>query len=61
MMDATQAKALKYGDKVRYLGSFDAIVQTVRANGVVIAFDGRGLKAGEYIHRRVAARDIERA
>ena len=53
-MKTSEAKTLKYGDKVMYHG-VQAIVQRVAANGVHVAYDGRGLKAGEYVHARVSA------
>lgn len=57
-MTNTEAKALKYGDKVRYHDT-PAIVQRVLPNGVVISYDGKGPKAGQYITERVAARYLE--
>lgn len=48
---------LKFGSKVWYAGCA-ALVQRVATNGVYISFDGQGLRAGEYITRRVSAKDL---
>jgi hypothetical protein len=57
-MNTKQAQVLKYGDKVDYLGSL-AIVQRVTRSGIVISYDGQGLKQGQYITERVSASYIE--
>ena len=49
---------LKPGMVVRY-GISKAIVQRVLRNGVRIAYEGRGIRAGDYLHRTVSARDLE--
>ena len=60
MMTSQQAKTLKYGDKVSYHGTL-AIVQRVSRNGVTISYDGKGMKAGQYLTERVSAAYLERA
>ena len=58
-MEATREE-LKPGMKVNYGGS-TAIVQRVLKNGVRIAYEGKGIRAGEYLHKTVSARDLEAA
>ncbi|TGN96105.1 hypothetical protein [Burkholderia sp. USMB20] len=48
---------LKFGDKVWYAG-VAAVVQRIAKNGAYVSFDGRGLRAGEHIIRRVSALDL---
>lgn len=54
-MTQAEAKNLKYGDRI-YYGHAAGIVQRVTRNGVIISYDGMGLKSGQYITERVAAR-----
>lgn len=49
------ASTLKYGVKVMY-HSTTAIVQRVASNGVYISYEGKGIKAGEYITEKVSAK-----
>jgi hypothetical protein len=60
MMTTQEARTMKYGDKVTYHGSM-AIVQRVARNGVTISYDGKGMKAGQYVTERVSAAYLERA
>jgi hypothetical protein len=59
-MTSNEAKTLKYGDKVDYLGA-PAIVQYKATNGVVISYDGKGPKSGQYLTARVSAAYLQRA
>jgi hypothetical protein len=54
-MTNVEAKNLKYGDRI-YYGRAAGIVQRVASNGVIVSYDGMGLKSGQYITERVAAR-----
>jgi hypothetical protein len=53
-MTTTEAKNLKPGQYVDYLGA-KAMVRSVRSNGVVIDYWGRGLQEGKCVVRRVSA------
>lgn len=57
-MTTEQAKQLKYGSRVYYCGT-PAIVKRVQRNGVVVSYDGMGLKAGQYVTERVSAACLE--
>jgi len=56
-MTTQDAQALKFGSRVWYAGRA-ALVQRVSRNGVTVSFDGMGLKAGQLVTVRVAARDL---
>lgn len=58
MMTSQEAKNLKPGQYVDYLG-IRAMVRGVRKNGVVIDFWGRGLQEGKVVVRRVAASNLK--
>ena len=58
-MTSQQAQALKYGDKVTYHAA-RAIVQRVARNSITVSYEGKGLKAGQYITERVSASYLER-
>lgn len=55
-MTSTEAKSLKYGDKVTFLDNRFAIVQRVCGNGVWISYDGMGARRGQYVKTRAPAR-----
>lgn len=59
-MTSQQVSNLKYGSKVFYHGTL-AIVQRVTRNGVTISYDGKGMKAGQYVTERVSAAYLEKA
>lgn len=59
-MKPAEAKALKYGDVVRYGAAQRAIVQRVTKNGVWVSYDGFGPKRGQYVTERVSAAYLER-
>jgi hypothetical protein len=54
MMTTQEAKSLKPGQYVDYLGT-KAMVRGVRKNGVIVEFWGNGLQEDKYIVRRVSA------
>lgn len=58
-MTASEAKALKYGDKVNYHNT-PAIVQRATGRGVIVSYDGKGPKAGQYVTERVSAAYLTR-
>ena len=57
-MTITEAKSLKLGQYVDYLGT-RAMVRYVRSNGVTVDFWGSGLQEGKCVVRRVAARFLK--
>lgn len=57
-MTSQQAQTLKFGSKVSFFQR-PALVQRVQKNGVVVSYDGSGLKQGQYVTERVSARHLE--
>lgn len=60
-MKNAEAKTLAQGDKVVFLGDREAVVYAVNKNGIRIGYWGCGLKRGQYVITRAAARQLERA
>lgn len=46
------------GQKVLYLGRTEATFIREAKNGVIIEMWGKGLKEGQWIRRRVSAKDV---
>lgn len=54
----TKAVEIGRASKHKQAGT-PAIVQRVFKNGVRIAYEGRGIRRGEYLHKTVSAKHLE--